>query len=126
MKPHYEGEHDNPKFDKKVVRSLILLAVLAVLGYLINKGLGNFVVFAAFLYLLNHFVLLRLIDAFQNKLWPRFQACYARWLERAVHWPLAVLGGTLMLFVLTFVVMKILKPKVELFPAVPIRPIPTK
>jgi multidrug efflux pump len=116
MKPHHEGEHSNPKFDKKVIRSLIVLAILAVLGYLMNKGIGNFVVFAALLYLLNHFFLLRTIDAFQNNLWPRFQSWYARWLERAVRWPLSVLAGTAGLFVLTFVIMGILKPKVELFP----------
>jgi multidrug efflux pump subunit AcrB len=116
MKPHVEGEHDNPKFDKKVVRTLLVMAVLAALGYLVNKGIGNFVVFAAVLYLLNHFVLLRAIDAFQNKAWPRFQSWYARILERAVRWPLSIMGGTAGLFVLTFVIMGILKPKVELFP----------
>jgi len=116
MKPHHEGEHDNPKFDKKLIRTLIVMAVLAVLGYLINKGIGNFVVFAMALTLLNHFVLLRAIDGFQNNLWPRFQNWYARWLERAVRWPLSVLGGTVLLFILTFVIMGILKPKVEFFP----------
>ncbi len=30
MKPHYEGEHDHPKFDRKVVRALIFLAISAV------------------------------------------------------------------------------------------------
>jgi multidrug efflux pump len=117
MKPHHEGEHSNPKFDKKLMRTLAVMAVLAVLGYLVNKGIGNFVVFAALLTLLNHFIFLRTIDAFQNKLWPRFQSWYARWLERAVHWPLSVLGGTVVLFILTFVIMGILKPKVEFFPS---------
>src|SRR3569833_1026356 len=62
MKPHHEGEHDNPKFDKKLLRALAIIGGLAVLGYLISRGLGNFMVFVAFLYLLNHFVLLRIID----------------------------------------------------------------
>ncbi|WP_317169258.1 efflux RND transporter permease subunit [Mucilaginibacter humi] len=66
MKPHHEGEHDNPKFDKKVRRALIYLAIAAVVGYLINFGIGNFVVLAAGLYLLNHFVLLQVIDKFQT------------------------------------------------------------
>src|SRR6201996_930013 len=46
MKPHIEGEHDHPKFTKPVVLTTVIMAVLAVLGYAINKGLGNFVVFA--------------------------------------------------------------------------------
>jgi multidrug efflux pump len=117
MKPHHEGEHDNPKFDKKVVRSLIFLAIAAVLGYLINIGVGNFVVFAAFLYLLNHFFLLRIIDRFQKNAWPRFQSWYARWLERAVHSPYWVLFGIIVLFIFTIGFTIVRSPKVEFFPA---------
>ncbi|WP_448698828.1 efflux RND transporter permease subunit [Mucilaginibacter sp. AW1-3] len=117
MKPHHEGEHDNPKFDKKVLKSLAIFAVVAVLAYLMNKGLGNFVVFAAFLYLLNHFLLLRMIDAFQNNLWPKFQSWYARRLEWAVRRPVTILIGTIVLFFFTFVFMAIRSPKVEFFPS---------
>ncbi len=117
MKPHHDGEHDNPKFDAKVKRALIILAVFAVLGYLINIGVGNFVVFAAFLYLLNHFILLKLIDRFQKNAWPRFQSWYARRLEKAVQSPWIVLGTICLLFIFTFVFMAIRSPKVEFFPA---------
>jgi multidrug efflux pump len=117
MKPHHEGEHDNPRFDRKVVRSLIFLAVFAALGYWINVGVGNFVVFAAFLYLLNHFFLLRIIDRFQKKAWPRFQSWYARWLERAVHSPYWVLTGIIILFIFTIGFTVARSPKVEFFPA---------
>lgn len=116
MKPHHEGEHDNPKFDKNVVRSLIIFAVVALFGYLINKGVGNFVVVAAVLYLLNHFVLLRAIDGFQNNVWPKFQTWYANILEKAVHRPITILVGTIVLFFFTFVFMAIRSPKVEFFP----------
>src|SRR5476651_146004 len=57
MKPHIEGEHDHPKFDKKTTRTTIILGVTAVLGYLINFGVGNFMVLVIVLYLFNHFVL---------------------------------------------------------------------
>jgi multidrug efflux pump len=117
MKPHQEGEHDNPKFDRKVIRSLIVLAVFAALGYLINRGVGNFVVFAAFLYLLNHFFLLRIIDRFQKNAWPRFQSWYARWLERAVRVPYWVLSGIVALFFISIIFTVVRKPKVEFFPA---------
>ena len=83
MKPHHEGEHDNPKFDRKVVRSLIFLAIAAIVGYVINIGIGNFVVLAAILYLFNHFILLKVIDRFQKNAWPRFQTWYARQLEKS-------------------------------------------
>jgi multidrug efflux pump len=123
MKPHHEGEHKNPKFDKKTTVTVVVLGVLAMFSYALmltgkwTMGMGNFFVLAIILYLLNHFALLRIIDAFQNNLWPRFQSWYARWLERAVRWPLSVLAGTVVLFIFTFVIMGILKPKVEFFPS---------
>src|SRR6195952_131353 len=91
MKSHHEGEHDHPRFDRKVLRALIFLAVAAVLGYLINRGLGNFLVLAIILYLFNHFVLLKVIDRFQKNAWPRFQTWYAKVLEKAVRSPWWVL-----------------------------------
>jgi len=117
MKPHHEGEHDNPKFTRPVIVTVIVFAVLAAFSYLINVGIGNLVVFVTFLYLLNHFVLLRVIDAFQKKLWPRFQNWYAKWLERAVKRPWQVLMGLIVLFFLTIGFMIARSPKVEFFPS---------
>lgn len=116
MRPHHEGEHDNPKFDRSVKRALMFLGVAAIIGYLINFGVGNFVVLAAILYLLNHFVLLQVIDKFQKNAWPRFQAWYARWIERAVQRPWTVLFGTIGLFFLSIAFTIIRSPKVEFFP----------
>jgi multidrug efflux pump len=117
MKPHHEGEHDNPKFDKKVRRAMIFMAIAAVIGYLIGPGVGNFVVFAALLYLLNHFVLLRVIDRFQKKAWPRFQTWYANRLEWAVHRPVTILVSMFALFILTIGFTMVRAPKVEFFPS---------
>jgi len=117
MKPHHEGEHDNPKFDRKVIRTMIIMGIAAVLGYLINKGLGNFVVLLMVLYLFNHFVLLRVIDRFQKNAWPRFQAWYARWLERAVRNPWKVLIGLIVLFFFTIAFAVVSHLPVEQFPS---------
>jgi multidrug efflux pump len=117
MKPHVEGEHDNPKFDKSVQRSLIYLAIATAVGYWINVGFGNFMVLIIILYLLNHFGLLRVIDSFQNNLWPKFKDWYARWLERAVKSPVWVLLGTVALFIFTIFFLAFRAPKVEFFPA---------
>jgi len=118
MKPHHEGEHDNPKFDRKVRRAMIWLGVFTIVGYLINIGVGNFMVLIIVLYLLNHFFLLKVIDRFQKNAWPKFQSWYARWLERAVHAPWWVFGGTIVLFIMTlFFTFGVVKPKVEFFPS---------
>jgi multidrug efflux pump subunit AcrB len=81
-----------------------------------TMGMGNFLALCILLYLLNHFVLLRVIDKFQNNVWPRFQTWYAGLLEKAVHRPVTILMGTIVLFILTFVFMSLRSPKVEFFP----------
>src|ERR1700744_1824934 len=118
MKPHHDGEHDHPKFDRKVRRAMLWLSGFTIIGYLINFGVGNFMVIVILLYLLNHFVLLRIIDRFQKNAWPKFQAWYARWLERAIHVPWWIFGGTIVLFIITlFFTFGVVKPKVEFFPS---------
>jgi len=117
MKPHHDGEHDHPKFDRKVKRALLFLGGAAILGYLMNRGVGNFVVFAAFLYLLNHFFLMRWIDRFQKNAWPKFQTWYAKRLEWAVQRPWQILMSIVVLFIFTIGFTVVRSPKVEFFPA---------
>ncbi|HVW13196.1 MAG TPA: efflux RND transporter permease subunit [Mucilaginibacter sp.] len=117
MKPHHEGEHDHPKFDRKVGKAMLILGSAALLGYLINFGIGNFVVVVILLYLLNHFYLMRVIDRFQKNAWPRFQHWYARRLEWAVKRPWQILMGVIVLFFLTIVYSFVIRtPRVEFFP----------
>jgi multidrug efflux pump len=117
MKPHHKGEHDNPKFDKPTKRAMIYLAIAAVVGYLINIGIGNFVVLIMVLYLLNHFFLLKVIDRFQNNAWPKFQQWYANLLEKAVQRPLTMLAGTFGLFILSIVLLVTIGKTPEFFPS---------
>ncbi len=105
-----------PSFDKDVVRALVLFAGIALLAYLINFGLGNLVVFIAFLYLLNHFYLNKAIRNFQTNLWPRAQANYASMLKSALNWPRAILWGTVGLFIFTFILISVVPPKIVFFP----------
>ncbi|QEC74548.1 efflux RND transporter permease subunit [Mucilaginibacter ginsenosidivorax] len=123
MKPHVEGEHDNPKFDKKTRRAVLVMGVLAILSYAMffagnwTMGMGNLITLCIILYLLNHFVLLRVIDKFQNNVWPRFQKWYAKWLERAVKRPVIVLLGTFGLFVFAIFLMVVRGKTPEFFPS---------
>ena len=116
MKPHIKGEHEHPKFNRRVMRTLLFFAAAAFLGYLMNVGIGNLVVFVAFLYLLNHFVLLNAVDRFQKNAWPKFQSWYARRLEKAVKWPVLIVSSIVLLFFVTIGFMKAFPPKVEFFP----------
>ena len=116
MKPHIKGEHDNPKFDKATRKVMIGFGIVAVIAYLVSFGVGNFVVLAAVLYLLNHFVFIHWIDSFQNKAWPKIQTAYANLLERAVKVPGWILLGTIGLFIFSIFFMVARSPKVEFFP----------
>lgn len=123
MKPHIQGEHDNPKFDKRTIKTLAVMGGLAALSYLMfiagkwTMGMGNFMMLAIILYLINHFVLLRAIDRFQNNVWPKFRNWYAKWLERAVRRPLTVLAGTFVLFVIALFINHFLGKTPEFFPS---------
>ncbi|WP_259069515.1 efflux RND transporter permease subunit [Mucilaginibacter sp. X4EP1] len=123
MKPHHEGEHDHQTFDRKTARTTGILAAIALFFYLLaaggmaSVGIGNFMVLIIFLFLFNHFVLLKVIDRFQKKAWPRFQTWYANLLEKAVHSPWWVLGGTILLFFLTIGFSIASKLNLELFPS---------
>jgi len=111
------GDDYKPRFDRKVKRTLIWFAGAAVLAYLINFGVGNFVVLIALLYLLDHFVLEKIIHKFQHHTWPKIQDAYARILRKALHSPWWVLAGTFVLFVFSFIIMAIRQPQVEFFPS---------
>ncbi len=114
MKPH-EEDHQ-PTFDQKVKRTLYVFAGLVVLSYLWSFGLGNFVVFLALLYLLNHFYLTKAVSNFQQNTWPRFQEKYVKLLEWAVERPKKMLLGTVGLLVFSIVLMGIIPPKIVFFP----------
>jgi multidrug efflux pump subunit AcrB len=117
MEPHHPGEHDKPKFDKKTRRAMIYLSIATVIGYLMNVGVGNFMVFIIVLYLLNHFFLLKVIDRFQNNAWPKFQKWYARLLEKAVQRPVTMLIGTFGLFIVSIVLLATIGKTPEFFPS---------
>jgi multidrug efflux pump len=111
-----DHETHKPKFDRKVKKTVLILIGITVLAYLMSFGFGNFMVLIILLYLLNHFYLENAVKNFQNNLWPRFQASYARLLTRALNWPRAMLFGTLGLLFFSFALMFVVPPKVVFFP----------
>ncbi len=117
MESHDENEVYNPKFDKKVKKMLMYLGIAAVIAYLINFGFGNFVVLIALFYLLQHFVLEKVIRKFQRNIWPRAQAKYGRFLEWALHRPYTILGSTFGLLIFAIVLTGIIPPKFVFFPS---------
>ncbi|MES2875089.1 MAG: efflux RND transporter permease subunit [Bacteroidota bacterium] len=115
MKPE-DHSPVKPTFDKSVKKTLLVFGAVALLAYLIDFGLGNFVVFLALLYLLHHFFLAKSIQKFQTVTWPGVQNRYVAILNWALNWPRAILWGTVGLFVFTIGLMMVVPPKVVFFP----------
>jgi multidrug efflux pump subunit AcrB len=106
-----------PRFDKSVRKTLLFFLGFSILGYLINFGIGNLVVFVGLLYLLNHFYLNNAIRNFQTNIWPRVQSKYVDLLKWALSWPRAMMYGTVGLFIFTLLLVSVVSPKVVFFPS---------
>ncbi|MFD2573973.1 efflux RND transporter permease subunit [Spirosoma soli] len=120
MKRHDEGGHvEKPTF-KEIQRPLIIMTVLAGIGYVIDRGIGNLLVFFAVLYVFNHYVLTpKLIIPFQESLLPKLKNGYRKVISfllvgwRPVWAVLAMVG----LFIFTLFLLGIAQPKVIFFPS---------
>lgn len=118
MKTH-EEEH-KVRTNKKGYRvTAIIFGAIALIAYLSgNIGLGNFAIVMFGLYSLNRFVLWKWIRNFQEDKWPRVQNFYKGFMEWALvgSRPMWLMISTVGLFILTFVLVALVKPKVVFFP----------
>jgi len=81
-----------------------------------NALFGNLLIFFWALYLLNKFILVRLIHAFQHNVWPKVQNWYVRRLEKILDRRGWVLLGVVALSVFSFVLIGLRSPNVLFFP----------
>lgn len=118
MKPekHTDGES---KITKGFIIVTVVFIALALIFYVSGLfGMGNLTITMYLIYLLNKFVLVKMIKHFQEKTWPKFQRGY----ERVLNWslfrwrPVFLLIGTFFLLVFSVLLLKIIEPKVEFFP----------
>ncbi|HEY0740816.1 MAG TPA: efflux RND transporter permease subunit [Chryseosolibacter sp.] len=118
MKPHAHDEHEKPKVTKGFKVTSVTFAGIALVSYMIAFGLGNFIVFIYLLYVLNHFVLNRVISNFQTSTWPKVQNGYRRlitWCLTAYR-PIWIVVGVVFLFIFSLVFTAIRQPGVVFFP----------
>lgn len=119
MKPHAHGE-SHKKITRGYIITMIVFVVIALIGYAAGSmGFGNFVIVLSLLYSLNKFVLIDVIQHFQDDIWPGVQNKY----EKVLEWclagkrPFMMLGGIVVLFLFSiFITFFVVKPKVEFFP----------
>jgi multidrug efflux pump len=118
MKPHEHREEGDTKFTRGFKITSVVFGAIALLFYVINVGLGNFTVFIYLLYVLHHFVIKYVIEAFQTKTWPRVQNGYRQlvtWCLTAYR-PIWVMVGVVFLFIFSIVFTAIRQPPVVFFP----------
>jgi multidrug efflux pump len=120
MTRHDDEQHANKKHWDALRRPTIILGLLAIIGYIINIGIGNLFLFILLLYFFNHFVLTPMvITPFQERALPAFK----NWYKNIVSWvitgyrPIWVVLSTLGLLFFTIFLMGVLKPKVIFFPS---------
>lgn len=121
----FMGRHEDEKEAhdtsiKAIRRPLIILAVAAVIGYLIDRGVGNFFIFILILYIFNHYILTpRILVPFQDRLLPALKNNYRRlidWLLRGWR-PVIAIVSMVVLLIATFILTGIVQPQVLFFPS---------
>ncbi len=93
-------------------------AVVALISYLVGSfGFANFVVVMYLLFLLNKFVLVKLIHSFQTRVWPAVQNSYVRLLSWALDHRGISFTSVVVLLILSIVLISVRSPKVVFFPS---------
>ena len=118
MKPHTEGE-SHRKITRGFIKTSIVLAIITVISYIVDFGLGNFALTMFGLFLLNKFVLANAAEAFQKKIWVKAQNGYASLMQSFIKtkWrAMGVLGATLVLLIMSVGAFVAFPPNVVFFP----------
>ncbi|WP_234736285.1 efflux RND transporter permease subunit [Tellurirhabdus bombi] len=121
MQRHDEEHHEEVDTSFKTIqRPIIIMAAMAGVGYIIDRGIGNLFVFFIILYVFNHYVLTpRIIIPFQERLLPKLKNGYRKlisWLLQGWR-PAGAIISMFALLIVTFVLMGIVQPKVIFFPS---------
>ncbi|MGI4833825.1 MAG: efflux RND transporter permease subunit [Janthinobacterium lividum] len=112
---------ERPKLTRSFLIAMGVMLAIALGGYAAgSKFLGNLMLTVIVLCLLDKYVFVYMIAAFQRSILPRFQDGYARLVGLAVGgstWrQLAIMGGLVVLFVGSIMAVGARKPKVDFFP----------
>jgi len=117
----YMKKEENTGINKKsLLITLAVELVLAGISYASGSfSLGNVFVTLAVLTLINTFIFRPVSAWFQNKFLVWLEEAYMKTLRLALNgaWPFVFFGGTVVLLITSFVIVGIVGPQVEFFPA---------
>jgi multidrug efflux pump len=113
----YDGK-SKIRWSKGTSITTVGFGVVALVSYLMGGfGFRNFTVFLWLMYLLNKFVLVKWIHAFQTRVWPAVQNGYVRMLAWALDHRGLSLGSVIALLVVSVLLIAVRSPKVVFFPS---------
>ena len=105
--------------NKRFLRSFILITSIGIVFIFLGiQSMGNLLLIIGGLILLNRYVLFPSTGWFQNKLLPKIEAGYQRFLKWVLHKkrPVWIILGTFMTLILSFILTGVFPPKVLFFP----------
>ena len=105
--------------NKRFLRSFILITSIGIVFIFLGiQSMGNLLLIIGGLILLNRYVLFPSTGWFQNKLLPKIEAGYQRFLKWVLHKkrPVWIIVGTFMTLILSFILTGVFPPKVLFFP----------
>lgn len=112
----YDGK-SKIKWSKGTSITSIVFIMIGLIGHAAGShGFGNFVIVLWLLFLLNKFVLVKIIHAFQTKVWPRVQNSYLRLLAWALDHRAISFGSVIALLFVSIALIMVRSPKVLFFP----------
>ena len=105
--------------NKRFLRSFLLITSIGIVFIFLGiQSMGNLLLIIGGLILLNRYVLFPSTGWFQNKLLPKIEAGYQRFLKWVLHKkrPVWIIVGTFMTLILSFILTGVFPPKVLFFP----------
>lgn len=117
MKTKAEENKAYGKITRKTALQLLLYGLLTIIAYISGyPGVGNFIIFLGFFLVLNRLWLYKVINAWQERIWPAFIRKYSVVLEWCLRKPWRPLAYILVLFVVSIIFFVIRGPQVVFFP----------
>lgn len=120
QKEHHEDPNEAfTKRNKGLIITTAIFVAVALISYITGSaGFGNFSIFLGALLWINKYVFNPMIKGFQENLWPRFMKRYGKIITWAVKGtnPFKLLGGTIVLFIISVVLLSKSGLNVVFFP----------
>jgi multidrug efflux pump subunit AcrB len=118
MKPHHEEFKNYGKLSRNAWLQLIIYLLIAIFSYFNhNRALGNIVLTMGVFLIIHRLWLYKIIQKWQENIWPSFRKLYGKVLHWALQRPVKMLWYTIALFIFSIIFFAIRKPKVEFFPS---------